>query len=188
MFSEVKEFLNQFLQSEVKTIVAREYPDLQAMNDALDEMNSFCVKELHNKFGMIPQTELKSLEYYEECKDYPTPNPRHIFKISHYQNDRYGDVFVAYVSYQNPDIDWFKLFDAFFIGKIDEEWKIIKDYTFAPDDYIKPIDIPHWSDEHNFDHNENLNFKNVGKLISIERYLEPVNSDKWGLKEYYKDI
>ncbi|MCU0437568.1 MAG: hypothetical protein MUC49_06595 [Raineya sp.] len=187
MFSEISNFLSQFFQAEIKAKYTRRYSDLQAMNDALDEMNSFCVEELHNTFGMIPQTELKSSEYYEESKDYPTPNPRHLFKISHYQNDRYGDVFVAYVSPPNPDNDWFKLFESFFVGKIDGEWKIIKTYVFAPDDYIKPIDIPHWSDELNLKSDENLNFKNVGKLISIERYLEPIH-EEWGLKEYHKDI
>lgn len=187
MFTEIKDFLNQFFQAELDAHNASRFPNLDAYNSKLDFMNSFCVEELYNTFGMIHETELEPLENYTEYQKYTSKIPRHIFKISHYQNDRYGDIFVAYVSSQNPDNDWLELFISLFVGKINGEWKIIKKYVFAPDDYIKPIDIPHWSDELNLKEDENLNFKNVGKLISIERYLEPIH-EEWGLKEYHKDI
>ncbi|MCU0437567.1 MAG: hypothetical protein MUC49_06590 [Raineya sp.] len=188
MFSEIRGFLNQFFQAELDAHNARRYPDLEAYNKKLDFMNSFCVEELHNTFGMIKATRLRKPEEYVEAQKYTSTNPRHIFKISHYQNERYGDVFVAYVSPPYPSSNRFKLFTALFIGKIDGDWKIMKKYIFAPDDYIPPIDIPHWNDELNLKEDENLNFKNVGRLIFIERYLEPVDSDEWELKEYYKDI
>lgn len=65
----IKSFISTFLKSEVEASDASITPNLDDYNQKLNFMNSFCVKELSNEFGMIPQNKLESDEFYERWKN-----------------------------------------------------------------------------------------------------------------------
>lgn len=176
---EVKNFISAFLKTETEASDASIKPNLEDYNNKLNFMNSFCVEELYNKFGMIPQNELESDEFYETWKDAELSKIRHIYKVSYYKDDRYGDVYVVYISEKNPDDEIFLYGECLFITDIDNEMKIIKNYTFGDD-----------RGKDKFMANQGLkdiSFNTLKKPINIERYLEPVD-DEDGMEHYLKDI
>ncbi len=176
----VKKIISEFLKAEAEASDASIKPNLDDFNEKLNFMNSFCVEELHNKFGMIPQNELESDEFYETWKDSESSSTRHVYKISHYKDDKYGAVYVAYISERNPDDEIFLYGECLFVTNIDNELKIIKNYTFGDDGAMKD----------NFVANQGLkdiSFKILKKPVKIERYLEPVD-DEDGMEHYLNDI
>ena len=177
---ELRNFITAFLKAEVEASNASIKPNLEDYNQKLNFMNSFCVEELHNKFGMIPHNELKSEEFYERWKDADSSNIRHIYKICNYKDDKYGEVYVAYISESNPDIEIFLYGECLFVARIDNELKIIKSYTFGDELLVK----------YKFEASEGLrdiSFKTLKKPIHIERYLEHID-DKDSMEHYLKDI
>jgi len=177
---EVRNFITAFLKAEVEASNASIKPTLEDYNKKLNFMNSFCVEELHNKFGMIPNNELKSEEFYERWKDADASNIRHIYKISHYEDDKYDDVYVVYLSTGNPIEEIFTYGACLFITKINNDLKVVKKYIFGDEMLLKD----------KFEGGqglEDISFKILKKPIYIERYLEPLD-DKDGMEHYLKDI
>ncbi|MGL6126832.1 hypothetical protein [Chryseobacterium artocarpi] len=176
---EIKKFISAFLMAEAEASDASIKPNLVDYNKKLNFMNSFCVEELYNKFGMIPQDELESEEFYETWKDAESSSPRHIYKISNYKDDRYRDVYVVYISERNPDDEIFLYGECLFVTNIDNELKIIKNYTFG-DDRGKDKFVANQG-------LKDISFKTLKKPAKIERYLEPLD-DNDGMEHYLKDI
>jgi hypothetical protein len=177
---EVKSFINAFLKAEAEASDASITPNLEDYNKKLSFMNSFCVEELHNKFGMIPSEELEDEEFYESWEDADSSNTRHLYKISHYKDDKYDDVYVVYISERNPNDEIFLYGKCLFVAKIDNQIKIIKSYSFGDEMLVKD----------KFEGGqglEDISFKTLKKPVKIERYLEPVD-DEDGMEHYLKDI
>ena len=57
--------------------------------------------------------------------------PREIYKISHYQNERYGDLWACYLSVANAYMGVKRIHECFIVVQIDGELKIIA--SFAQD-------------------------------------------------------
>lgn len=177
---EIKTFINEFLKAEATASDAFVKPDLADYNNKLAHMNSFCVKELQNKFGMMPLLQLRSDDFYKEWKDYGSRNPRHIYKISHYKNETYGDVYVVYISQKNPDNVIFVYETCLFVTMINNELKIVKYYTFGDGMRIK--------DKFETAQGiEDISFKILKKPIEIERYREPEDDDD-AMEHYLMDL
>lgn len=177
----IKNYITQFLQAEAKASEALVKPNLEDYNNKLEQMNSFCVKELHNKFGMVPRTELWDDDFYEEWQDTPSPNPRNIYKISHYHDERFGDVYIVYLSGKNPIERIFRYGECVFVSNNNDELKIVKNYTFGYDDrkikkrFETGIGL------------KAISFETLQKPIVIERYMPPTN-DKDAMEHYAMDI
>ncbi len=177
---EIKNFVISFTKQEAETIYLMRQPNLETYNMALQKMNNYCVESLHNKFGMIPLMELDDQEYYDTWSKKKYPNPRHIYKISHYKEDSYGDVYVVYLSTGNPIVEIFTYGTCLFITKINNNLKIIKKYVFGNEMLVKD----------KFEGGqglEDISFKTLKKPILIERYLEPLD-DKDGMEHYLKNV
>lgn len=177
---EVKNFLNEFLEAEASTAYALVKPNLEDYNSKLSMMNSFCVEELQNMFGMIPRTELWDDDFYGEWKDADPIKPRNIFKISHYQDAIYNNVYVVYLSQNNPDNIIFLFGECIFIAKINNELKIIKRCAFG-DEMLR---------KNKFENSlglEDISFETLKTPIEIERYMSPIH-DKDGMEHYLMDI
>lgn len=180
---EVKEFITAFFESEAKTYYSWGFPDIEAFNSNLNEMNSFCIEELHNTFGMVPLLKPEDDDFYEDCKDDACPNLRHFFKIAQYKHSTYDSVFLVYCSGQNPDMDYLTYFNCFFVAKIDGKLKIIKKYDFSDDrDYLPP-DNWYWNE---LQGDKSINMNQLGELVAIERCKEPSDC-KYSMKEYLSD-
>lgn len=176
----IKNFITQFLQTEAETTFLMRQPNLKNYNAALQKMNAYCVESLQDKFGMIPLHELDEPEYYEKWSKKKHPNPRHIYKISQYQNETYNNVYVAYVSEKNPDEEIFQYGMSLFITSIHDELKIIRKYSFGDDMRVKD----------RFEAGQglsNISFKTLKKPIAIERYQKP-EDDKDAMEHYEMDI
>ena len=177
----IKTFVENFLQAEATASDALVKPNLEDYNQKLEIMNNFCVPELHNKFGMIPHTSLKSDDFYERWKNNPPVKPRIIYKISQYQDKNFGDVYVAYVSERNPNGMIFLYGECVFITAINKELKIVKSYVYGNDGMKKKSRFESSTGL------QELAFKTLKKPIAIERYLPPTH-DKDGMEHYEKDI
>ena len=176
---EIKKFVINFTKQEAETIYLRRQPNLDEYNNALQVMNDYCVEPLHDSFGMIHSTQLYNQEYYDTWSKKKYPNTRHIYKISHYIDDIYGDVYVVYASLSNPIDEIFSYGDCLFVSKINEELRIIKTYLFTSDFGRKEkFELPRGL--------EDISFKTLKKPIHIERYLEPLD-DKDGMEHYLKN-
>ncbi|MBX2950372.1 MAG: hypothetical protein KF704_13920 [Crocinitomicaceae bacterium] len=176
----IKTFIENFLQAEAETTFLMRQPNLENYNNALEKMNAYCVESLQNKFGLIPLTELDEHEYYEKWSAKKHPNPRHIYKISQYQNETYGDVYIAYVSGSNPNGLFFLYGECVFITTINGELKIVKNYTFGDDMLVKkkfetPQGLP------------DISFETLKKPVAIERYQKPEDDDD-AMEHYEMDI
>lgn len=176
----IKTFIQNFLQAEATTSDALVKPNLEDYNQKLEMMNSFCVPELHNNFGMIPFTELWDADLYEEWQDAPPIRPRDVYKTSLYVDEKYGDVYIVYTSLSNPDGIIFLYGESLFIAKINNEFKIIKRYVFG-DEMMKKRKF-----ENGLGVND-ISFKTLQKPIAIERYMPPTH-DKDGMEHYEMDI
>lgn len=177
----IKTFIQNFLQAEATTSDALVKPNLEDYNQKLETMNSFCVPELHNKFGMVHRTELWDEDFYEDWKDAPPQNPRNIYKISKYQDENLGAIYVVYVSGKNPIAGVFRYGQCVFVSNIKDELKIVKSYSFGYDDrkikkrFEAGTGLP------------DISFETLQKPIFIERYMPP-SKDKDGMEHYEMDI
>jgi hypothetical protein len=103
--------------------------------------------------------------------------PRYLFKISEYNNEKYGTVWACYVSFSNPSESLKKIKECFLVALINEKLKIVSDF-------IVSSDAKEWRHVDG-DEDKSLRLHNLGKPIKVERYLEP--TDEWSLEEYLKD-
>ena len=176
----IKTFVENFLQAEATAGDALVKPNLDDYNQKLEIMNRFCVPELHNKFGMMPRTELWSDELYEAWKDNLPSEKRDIYKISHYQDEKYGDVYIAYVSGSNPNGLFFLYGECVFVTTINGELKVVKNYTFGDDMLIKKkFETPQGL--------QDISFETLKKPVAIERYQKPEDDDD-AMAHYEMDI
>jgi hypothetical protein len=176
----IKNFINEFLKAEASASDAMIKPNLDDYNAKLAIMKKFVVKELENTFGMLPRTELWDNDLYEEWKNASPRNPRNIFKISHYIDKIYKDVYVAYISERNPDDEIFLYGMCLFVAYINNDLKIVKKYSFGDSLRIKDkfeagIGL------------DDISFETLKKPAAIERYKEPVD-DQDAMEHYLMDI
>ena len=177
---EVKKFIEDFCQAEAKASTARRKPDLEAYRNAFEEMHQFVNRGIN--LGHGSKAEKESPQYYEEYKDFPDSYPRELFKISAYQHSQYGDVWVAYLSGENPDPVLFglNLSHAFFI--ILENGKPVISKIFIYSDYDDRIYS--WKDQGGL---SGLTFESLEGPHDIWRYKEPDDAFD-GLKLYHDNI
>lgn len=176
---EIKDFIINFTKQEAETIYLMRQPNLEAYNSSLRKMNDYCIDSLHNTFNMVPLLELDDQEYYDEWSKKEYPSTRYIYKISCYENEKYGEVYIAYLSLRTPN-RILTYGDCLFVTKIDWNLMIVKSYLFTSDvGKKKKFEFPTGL--------EDISFKTLKKPVKIERYLEPVD-DEDGMEHYLKDI
>jgi len=176
----IKTFIEEFLEAEAETTHSMRQPNLDQYNNALQKMNHYCVESLYNTFGLVPLQVLDDQEYYEKWSTKKYPNPRHLYKISRYEDKIYGSVYVAYVSEKNPDDEIFLYGVCIFVTEIKGGLKIIKKYSFGDSMRIKD----------KFEAGVGLNdisFETLGKPVAIERYKEP-KDDEDAMEHYLMDV
>ena len=177
----VKEFIINFFIAESDLYTSSVIPDLELFNNKWDKLHTYVVDSLRGNMGLLRRKKLKTPDFYEYYKDEPPTNPRHLFKISHYESSTYGDVWVCYCSGTNPDIDFPILTHAFFMIREEKEFKVARKYILS--------DQGGMSTEYGWEEGpglQDLTFESLGELQGVERYLEP--KDRRGaLKLYHQD-
>ncbi|WP_445432793.1 hypothetical protein [Chryseobacterium indoltheticum] len=175
----IKEFFRSLFEKEKEAIYYSGYKEkLDEYNSLVKELNKNVVNEMP-PLMRLHETPPYSERFYKEIKEFDEPiTPRHLYKITHYQNGTYGDLWACFVSVDNPGIGQTKiLHSCFIVTLIDDDLKIVA--QFNPD-----RDTGKWAFVGG---DRELKMYKLGKLLSIERYLEPVNDD-WGIEQYNKDI
>lgn len=182
----IREFLIELFEKEQKAIF------LEYSKDKIEEYNIFIEEKINIYFKnpydkdldkIIPFNLIGKLHnpasdrFYKSKENAPYPTPRHLYKISHYQNGTYGDLWACYVSIANPYNNITGIDDCFIVTEIDGELKIVA--KFGPD-----IDQPKWKF---YGGDRELKMNKLGKLLSIERIMEPID-DSWSMEQYIKDI
>ncbi|MDC7124979.1 MAG: hypothetical protein PQJ46_05400 [Spirochaetales bacterium] len=184
MLTEVKIFLEEFFQVELEAWNANLKPNLEIMNSKMEKMYSYCHDSLYNSLNIVVRDKLRSPSFYDDSPNYQ--HPRYLFKLSHYEHPKYGDLYLAYTS--EPAIiynDFLSINYCLFITKVEEEYKIISSH-FVHTENLGNI---HWRNKGV----EDITFDNAGKLIEIERYIEPSNDDldpeisQFSINEYNKN-
>lgn len=112
-----------------------------------------------------------------------TGRPRHFFKLSHYEHAEYESVWVAYTSHKNPRDNAKKLCEAFFVIHVGNKFRIASHVSYS--NYIENIHMRtqdfRWIWQRG---RPGLDFGSLGKLIAIERILEPDKGDKQSTELY----
>ncbi len=175
---EIKDFIEVFFSKEVNKNTNEIKPDIKAYNKSINEYNEIVIDQL--KFE--PITKLKDDDFYGMYKDQPNFRPRHLLKISEYSNNKYGSIWVAYVSQINPRPKRKYLSEALFIIKEQEQFKIAREYRYS--DYESDGIKYEWKGRSGY---QDLTFESLDGPIAIERYQEPLK-DFDGLKHYNDNI
>jgi len=180
----IKPFLEAFIDKEAIMLLLKSKPDIEPYNIALSEYFSFLVPQLHGATGHIIKTEPDDEDIMEMLGEFEDPNKRQLFKISAYEHKKYGKVFVAYTSSENPTQKLLVLSDAMMIIE-DEELKIAKFLLYTNYTERGDKDAPYrWDEMRGYN---DLKFDLLEGPIAIERFEQP--SDwKEGLKLYNDNI
>ncbi|WP_196887669.1 hypothetical protein [Aureivirga sp. CE67] len=178
----INTFLKRFFKSEIDAKISSWFNNIENYNIKLKKMNSFLIEDLKESFGMVYLSEPKDDEFYNDVKYSSLPtNPRHLFKISHYKNKKYGDLYLTYVSIDNPNSSYSQnYFMCLCITFIDDKLKIIKRFIFSEDEVTEE---KYWRESEGVN---DLFFGNLGTFISCERCLEPKHCE-FSMKDYLTD-
>jgi hypothetical protein len=181
----IKTFLEAFFSKETTMLLLKSKPDIEAYNTALSEYLSFLVRQLHGTTGHLIKTEPDDEDIMEMLNDFEDPNERRLFKISEYEHEKYGKVFVAFTSSDNPTETLSVLSDAIIIIEEEKELKIAKFLLYTNYTERGNKDASYrWDKMGGY---TDLNFDTLNGPIKIERFQQP--SDwREGLKLYNDDI
>lgn len=181
--NDVKTFFEQFAFVEAETATLKRKPELEKYNTSVKSLYSFYVQLLYGSMGYMTIEELEDDDFYEIFEGNPPANPRHLFKISKYAHDKYGDVWIVYASTANPaDANFKILSDALFIIKEKDDFKIAKRWNYS--NYESDGKYYQWEEGKGY---PDISFETLTGPIEIKRYQEPAeNLD--GLKLYNDNI
>lgn len=174
-----KDFIIQFLEIEAECWTKRQLTDLDDFNECIKKLYSMAIDRLDQGLGIYYKKELVFDENPVKYK------PRHLYKLSTYINEIYGDIYVAYVSSTTTDTDpkADTIFEGFIVGEIEDELKIIG--TMVRYKNRSTMKVEGWKPS--VYNPSDLDINKLGKFISTERYSEPSNRDNFSLEEYLKD-
>lgn len=180
----IVDFLEQFFITEAKMATLKRVPNIENFNTALNEYFNFLVPQLRGATGHMPLTKLDDEDVYMMLEGLPDDRPRLLFKISQYSHEKYGTVWVAYVSNSNP-LDGPKFWHtALFIvnegGLKIGRYMLWTNYTDRGDK-----DAPFAWDEMWGYHD--LNFETIVGPVDILRVQGP-SEENGGLEQYNADI
>ena len=177
---EVKDFILSFFKLEAEVFMRKKRKSLQNYLDGVERLKGYGLEHLISGLG-FPIMDEYDHEFYRK-KKVPNCLPRHLFKISKYQQNTYGDIFIAYSSEQNPP-DYNRKLRSIFILINDNDQSRAVQYA-VNSDFSTDGARYQWEYENGYD---NLTFGNLDKPIAVERYQEPVESFD-GLKHYNDNI
>lgn len=179
---EVKRFIEEFFKVEANTATLKRVPDLDNYNSSVRNLDAFLIESLKGAWGYQIIDELEEEDIYEMLEGIPDDIPRHLFKISQYSHEKYGDVWVSYVSIQNPDSEHKVLNEIIVIIKEGKGLKIATKFGYSR--YDSNGTNYEWKIEAG---QRELTFESLEGPIKIERYQLPVDSFD-GLKHYNDDV
>lgn len=177
MEKEIIQFLDRWFKAELKARNASIRSDWTKAKASLIEMNQFAIEELHNQFGMIPRKPDDVVEFDKRYAHVHYKQKRYLYKMSEYESKKFGRFFLAFVSPFNPIPEYMVISNALFIGVQENDWKILRVFGFDEEETYSP-----WFPQAG---NREMDFKSVGELKNVFRYLEP--NEEASQEEYLKN-
>ncbi|TCI94797.1 hypothetical protein [Tenacibaculum sp. M341] len=166
---EIRDFILNFLLNEADALNKwHKSKNIKEFNNSLKELHSKVVSEMYGTLGMIQLNKPESEDFYKTYQYREVFKPRHLFKISYYKSEKYGEVWICYTSGTNPDIDFPILTHALFVIKEEEDFKIARNYIYSNQGGMSKT--YGWEGGSGY---KDLTFESIGDLIKVERYLEP---------------
>ncbi len=178
----IKKFLENLTELECFAhIEYRKRNNIQEYNSSRDRLYSLTINDTgimsEIGFGLAKMSKPHAEDFFEDLDIMVKIRSRHLYKISEYNNEKYGTIWACYASVANPaGIRTKSLANCFIVAKIDEDYKIVA--QFNPD-----MDTKIWSFRGG---DRTIEYRKLGKPIAIERIMSPDN-DEWSIEEYLKD-
>lgn len=175
--NKVIRFIEKFSEIEQAIEINFRKRKLKAHNEFVEELLAMSTEDL--PLSRKIQEPLSKIEemVIEENADLPVKK-RHLFKISEYNHDNYGKIWVCYVSVANPGEGSTKMIStSFIVAKFGSEFKIVAEFG-------RDHDSDKWRF---FGGDKTINFYELGKPNKIKRLISPVN-DPWSIEEFNKEI
>ncbi|NOQ71021.1 MAG: hypothetical protein GQ574_03405 [Crocinitomix sp.] len=175
---EVKNFIGQFLKKEADCWDKHDLNDLDDYNQSVSALYAMAIDDLNEGFGILRK---KKLRQKDEPQKYM---PGHLFKLSLYSNDIYGDMWIAYASGRSSisDPKGHGFWRGYIISTIDDKLKIIglmsvvlSEMDMEPVGWGKSLYNP-----------ANLNINDFGEFVGTERYDTP-EDDGFSIQDYLED-
>jgi len=179
--NDIKIFTQKFLEKEANALSCDTVPDLEKLKESVLIMFEDLSDEIRDDFSPPLRTTLKSEAFYKEAGNY---TPAHLFKITAYKHDHYGNIWIAYVSdsYSFPQGETSPMSRAFIISRIEGQLKIIACMSVELDEsYMEPTN---W--KASIYNPKEIDIFHLGEFLSTQRYLEP-RDDGFSLKNYLED-
>ena len=175
---EIQQFLINLFLLESEAINARRDPDIEVFNAKFDELMSH-VNHPTVGFEMSRMDKPLSGIKFRMLQKAPDAIPRHIFKISRYVHADYPEMYAAYVSSRRPQSNVLTYGSCYFVGLVNDKFKILSQYVFGDPDLVKST----WR----FTGGDRaINFTSLGKPIEVLRLLEP-KDDPDSVKDYLRN-
>ncbi len=180
MISEVKLFMEAFFLAELRAKTLDLQPNLEEAEKAIKQLYDFATEDCINRFDVILPVSAQSEAFYQRYQDVEFSIPRHLFKISHYENKKHKEIYYVYTSIflsSTRHKNFFRMMDCFLVASIAKHYKVIGKAGMDPDDTSKWV--YYYGDK-------SVKFNAPGKFLGVERYLEPVD-DEDKMAKYYRD-
>lgn len=184
---EIKEFIKKILAKEAECWTELNLNNLNAFNERVRELYEMTTERIGKSFGISTMTDFGIFKRTaKEISENPLSyKPRHLYKLSFYKNEIYGDIWVAYVSVKNPSIEPKSdvFFQGFILAYVNNGLKAIG--TMVTEKNRSTMKVDGWrASPYN---PSDLDINILGGFISTERYFEPNNRDDFSLEEFFKD-
>lgn len=168
------EFIRHIIALEQEARNFDQYRDkIGDYNTVVQKIQGYMIDETVG-LGLPLTTRPKPDFWYDRNTYYP--KPRHLYKITQYNNKEHGTLWACYVSVANPIADTVKsIANCLIVAEIEGELKFISKFIYDDDDLV-------WKHVGGID----LNFHELGTVQQVERLLSPEN-DEWSMEEYLLD-
>lgn len=171
----LKKFVFHFIENERIADQLFLKRDLATRNLIVDDILNAAISNL-----LLANKINEPLDFMEERRISRFGNsiikPRHLYKITQYNNKEYGTLWACYVSVANPITDTVKsIANCLVVAEIEGQLKFISKFIYDDDDLV-------WKHVGGID----LNFHELGTVQQVERLLSPEN-DEWSMEEYLLD-
>lgn len=184
MIDEVNNYVEQLLKLEAEMVMLKKRKSLKNYEDGRKKLLNILSEDIVDYLGFEILDEDDKAFYYQ--KKVPQCTPRHLYKISEYQNAKIGKVYVVYVSAQEPDVSYKILREAWFIIKEGNVYQVVQCSVYTR--FLTDGEYYQWENLEFVDGYKNITFDLFEEPpIAIKRYIQPTD-DFDGLKHYNDNI
>jgi hypothetical protein len=168
---EIKAHFEEFAEKEAKAFDAMRVKDLENQNKTYDDMHRVVDSTLHGHLGVTRLKHLLSPLVYRNYNNDDSKNtPRLVVKISEYDLQSYGTVWVIYASPMNTEKEHCAFGDAFLCIEENSEFLIAAHFIHHLDQDI-PGNHYYWLKSFG---REDLDLSSLQYPKRVERYIEPI--------------